>query len=117
MPTTAAIGRARLRLGPESLKALRARVCRPVTTEDTGGAWYRGWRLVAVDGTTFDVPDTEAHAAFFGRPGVGRGPDKSTSPQVRVAAPAARGTHAVFTAEPHHWLSMKPSWLSACSAH
>ncbi|MCZ1002384.1 IS4 family transposase [Streptomyces mirabilis] len=99
VPTTAAIGRARLRLGPEPLKALFARVCRPVAAEDTSGAWYRGWRLVAVDGTTFDVPDTEANAAFFGRPGVSRGQEKSAYPQVRVAALAECGTHAVFAAE------------------
>lgn len=49
VPTTAAIGRARLRLGPEPLKALFARVCRPVATGETSGSWYRGWRLVAVD--------------------------------------------------------------------
>jgi DDE family transposase len=96
---TGGFGRARLRLGPEPLKALFARVCRPVATEETSGAWYRGWRLVAVDGTTFDVPDTEANAAFFGRPGVCRGQEKSAYPQVRVAALAECGTHAVFAAE------------------
>ncbi|MEU9115648.1 IS4 family transposase [Streptomyces sp. NPDC048483] len=99
VPTTAAIGRARLRLGPEPLRALFVRVCRPVATEETGGAWYRSWRLVAVDGTTFDVPDTEANAGFFGRPGVCRGQEKSAYPQVRVAALVECGTHAVFAAE------------------
>ncbi|MGW1108813.1 transposase domain-containing protein [Streptomyces sp. NPDC002540] len=79
--TTATIGRARLRLGPEPTRSLFARECRPVAcappprlaTEETTRSWYRGWRLVAVDGTTFDLPDTEANAAFFGRPGVSRG--------------------------------------------
>ncbi|MEU8976957.1 IS4 family transposase [Streptomyces monashensis] len=99
VPTTAAIGRARLRLGPEPLKALFARVCRPVATGETSGAWYRSWRLVAVDGTTFDVPDTEANAGFFGRPGVCLGQEKSAYPQVRVAALVECGTHAVFAAE------------------
>src|SRR5690242_7707967 len=93
VPTTAAIGRARLRLGPEPLRALFARVCRPVATRETSGSWYRGWRLVAVDGTTFDVPDTEANAAFFGRPGVCRGQEKSAYPQARVAALVECGTH------------------------
>ncbi|MGA6160423.1 IS4 family transposase [Stenotrophomonas sp. NPDC087984] len=99
VPTTAAIGRARLRLGPEPLKALFTRVCRPVATEETSGSWYRGWRLVAVDGTTFDLPDTEANAAFFGRPGVSRGQERSAYPQARVAALVECGTHAVFAAE------------------
>ncbi|MFF8716352.1 transposase domain-containing protein, partial [Streptomyces sp. NPDC015184] len=86
VPTTAAIGRARRRLGPEPLKALFARVCQPVALQDTAGAWYRGWRLAAVDGTVFDVPDTGVNSAFFGRPGSGRGQQRSAYPQVRVAA-------------------------------
>ncbi|MER6076669.1 IS4 family transposase, partial [Streptomyces sp. NPDC001817] len=55
--------------------------------------------LVAVDGTTFDLPDTEANAAFFGRPGVSRGQEKSAYPQARLAALVECGTHAVFAAE------------------
>ncbi|QCX82731.1 hypothetical protein C9F11_45885 (plasmid) [Streptomyces sp. YIM 121038] len=93
-----AIGRARSRLGPEPLKALFARVCRPVATPETVGAWYRQWRLVAVDGTVLDVPDTDANAAFFGRPGSGRGLQRSAYPQIRVAALVECGTHAVFAA-------------------
>ncbi|GAA2976848.1 IS4 family transposase [Streptomyces lactacystinicus] len=99
VPTTAAIGRARLRLGPEPLRALFARVCRPVAVRGTRGAWYRGWRLVAVDGTTFDLPDTTANADFFGRPGTSRGQGRSAYPQARVAALAECGTHAVFAAD------------------
>jgi Insertion element 4 transposase N-terminal/Transposase DDE domain len=98
VPTTAAIGRARLRLGPEPLKALFARVCWPVATEATVGAWYRSWRLVAVDGTTFDLPDTGANDAFFGRPGSSRGRKRGAFPQARVAVAVECGTHAVFAA-------------------
>ncbi|MFB7533606.1 transposase [Streptomyces sp. NPDC056178] len=58
----------------------------------------RRWRLVAVDGMVFDVPDTEANADFFGRPGSGRGQRRSAYPQVRVAALVECGTHAVFAA-------------------
>lgn len=99
VPSTAAIGRARLRLGPEPLKALFARVCRPVATEATVGAWYRGWRLVAVDGTTFDLPDTDGNDAFFGRPGSSRGQRRGAYPQARMTAVVECGTHAVFAAE------------------
>jgi hypothetical protein len=99
VPTTAAIGRARLRLGPEPLKMLFDRVCRPVATAETAGAWYRGWRLVAVDGTTFDLPDTGANAEFFGRPGTSRGQGRSAYPQARATALVECGTHAVFAAE------------------
>jgi hypothetical protein len=96
VPTTAAIGRARRRLGPEPLKALFARVCRPVAVAGTAGAWYRRWRLVAVDGTTLDLADTVANDGFFGRPGSGRG--VGAFPQARVVALAECGTHAVFGA-------------------
>lgn len=99
VPTSAAIGRARLRLGPEPLKVLFGRVCRPVATGQTVGAWYHRWRLVAVDGTVFDLADTEANTAHFGRPGSGRGDKRSAFPQARVAALAECGTHAVFAAE------------------
>ncbi|MFJ2591241.1 transposase domain-containing protein [Streptomyces sp. NPDC087538] len=46
VPTTAAIGRARRRLGPEPLKVLFARVCRPVAAPDTEvdpGEWTPGF--------------------------------------------------------------------------
>lgn len=99
VPTSGAIGRARLRLGAEPVKALFARVCRPVADPATPGAWFRGLRLVSVDGTTFDLPDTEANAAFFGRPGTGRGQGRSAYPQARAVALVECGTHAVFAAE------------------
>jgi hypothetical protein len=98
VPTTAAITRARARLGPEPLRALFAAVCAPMATEAGTGAFYRGWRLVAVDGTTFDLPDTAANADFFGRPGSPRGAGKGAFPQVRVAALGECGTHAIFAA-------------------
>jgi hypothetical protein len=96
VPTTAAIGRARRRLGSEPLKVLFGRVCRPVAVPETVGAWYRRWRLVAVDGTALDLADTAANDGFFGRPGSGRG--VGAFPQARLVALAECGTHAVFGA-------------------
>jgi hypothetical protein len=98
VPTTAAITRARARLGPEPLRALFAEVCQPMATEASSGSFYRAWRLVAVDGTTFDLPDTAANAGFFGRPGSPRGAGKGAFPQVRVAGLGECGTHAIFAA-------------------
>jgi hypothetical protein len=60
------------------------------------GAWYRGLRLVALDGTTLDVPNTQANAAAFGRPGGGRG--QGAFPQVRLVGLVECGTHAVVDA-------------------
>jgi len=98
VPSTAAISRARTRLGAEPLRMLFDRVCRPLAVEATKGAFYRGWRLVAVDGTTLDVPDTPSNVEAFGRPGSGRGEGQGGFPQVRVAALAECGTHAIFAA-------------------
>jgi hypothetical protein len=99
VPSTAAISRARARLGAEPLRLLFERVCVPLATEATVGAFWRGWHLVAVDGTTLDVPDTPSNVEAFGRPGSSRGEARSAFPQVRMAALAECGTHAVFAAE------------------
>jgi hypothetical protein len=96
VPTTAAIGRARRRLGVEPLKTLFDRVCQPVAVPETTDAWYRRWRVVAVDGTCLDLADTDANTEFFGRHVSGRG--ASAFPQARLVALAECGTHAVFGA-------------------
>jgi hypothetical protein len=87
---------ARARLGPAPLRALLVEVARPLATRKTKGAWYRGWRLVALDGTTLDVPDTPANVAAFGRPGGGRG--QGAVLQVRLVGLVECGTHAVVDA-------------------
>jgi hypothetical protein len=99
VPTTAAITRARAKLGPEPLRALFAAACKPLAGPGGAAAFYRSWRVVAVDGTTFDVPDTAANAGFFGRPGAARGAGSGAFPQVRVAALGECGTHAIFAAQ------------------
>ena len=53
--------------------------------------------MVAIDGTTLDVADTEANAELFGRPGVNKG-EQAAFPQARLVAVAECGTHAVFDA-------------------
>ena len=97
VPSTPAIAKARARLGAEPLRRLFAEVARPLATRETTGAWYRGWRVLAVDGTTLDVADTPANAAAFGRPKTHRG-EQAAFPQVRVVAVAECGTHALVDA-------------------
>jgi hypothetical protein len=89
-----AICRARARLGPAPLKALFARIAAPFATPDTPGAWYGGRRLVSLDGTTIDLPDTPDLEEHFGRPAASRG--KSGFPQLRLLTLAETGTHALF---------------------
>ncbi|MGH3781713.1 MAG: IS4 family transposase, partial [Pseudonocardiaceae bacterium] len=98
VPTAGAIGTARRRLGADPVETIVRQVLRPVATAQTQGAWYRGWRLVACDGTTFTVPDTEENDEDFGRPGSGRGEGKSAYPQAQAACVVELGTHAVFDA-------------------
>ena len=93
----AAISHARDRLGPEPMALLFERVARPLAAEETPGCWLAGRRLVAVDGTCLDLPDTPANDSHFGRPGVMKG-ERSAFPQARVVALAECGTHAMFEA-------------------
>jgi len=93
----AAISHARDRLGPEPMALLFSRVAKPLAAADTPGCWLAGRRLVAVDGTCLDLPDTPANDAHFGRPGVMKG-ERSAFPQARVVALAECGTHAMFDA-------------------
>jgi hypothetical protein len=98
VPTAEAIGNARRRLGADPVETIVRHVAQPVATSDTRGAWYREWRLVAFDGTTFTVPDTKENDAQFGRPGTGRGDGKGAYPQAQAACLVELGTHAVFDA-------------------
>src|SRR6187455_2505415 len=52
-----AITRARVRLGVEPMKGLYERVARPLAEPGLPGAFYRGRRLVSLDGTTIPMPD------------------------------------------------------------
>jgi len=98
LPVKSALVQARARLGPEPLQALFVAAARPLATSATAGAWYRGLRLVAVDGTTLDVADTPANDAAFGRAKSGRGEGTGAFPQVRVVGLTECGTHATIKA-------------------
>src|ERR1700730_105544 len=65
--TKGGISQARSRLGFEVMQRLHDEVVRPIATEKTKGAWYQGWRLVSLDGSTFDVADDSALEAAVGR--------------------------------------------------
>lgn len=101
VPTTAAISRARVKLGVEPMKSLFEQVAKPLARPVTAGAWYRRWHVLAIDGTTFDVPDSDENVERFGRPGSSRSSergDRAAFPQVRVVAIAECGTHAITAA-------------------
>jgi len=88
------ISQARTRLGWEPVRQLHDEVVRPIAVAATRGAWYRGMRLVSLDGSTLDVADDPANEAAFGRPGASRG--SSAYPQVRFVSLVENGTHVLF---------------------
>jgi len=101
VPTSGAISQARARLGVEPLKELFFRVAHPIAGPGTRGAWYRGLRVMAIDGVVLDVPDTEDNVARYGKPRNGSG--ESAFPQVRIVGLAECGTHAMVAAALDSW--------------
>ena len=90
------ISQARSRLGEAPLRRLYEALVQPIATPATKGAWYRGWRLVSLDGSCLDVADAAENRAAFGAPGASRG--RSAFPQMRLVALVENGTHVLFGA-------------------
>jgi len=83
---------ARQRLGIAPVRALFERVVHPLARPETPGAFYRGFRLVGLDGTVYNVPDSPANAAVFARPSAGPRGD-GAFPQIRKLSLVELGTH------------------------
>jgi hypothetical protein len=98
VPSKMAISKARARLGREPLELLFRAVAVPVARGSSSGAFYRGLRLVSVDGTCLDVADTLANDQELGRPGSSRREGGGAFPQLRMVVLAESGTHAIFDA-------------------
>jgi hypothetical protein len=98
LPAKSALVQARARLGAEPLRVLFEQAARPLARPHTPGAWYRGWRVMSLDGTCLEVADTPANAGVFGRPGSSRGERAGAFPQVRLVGLAECGTHGVVAA-------------------
>lgn len=88
------ISQARTRLGWEPMQRLHDEVVKPIATPATRGAWFRGWRVVSLDGSTLDVADEPANDEAFGRPGSSRG--DSAFPKIRFVSLVENGTHVLF---------------------
>jgi hypothetical protein len=96
LPKDGAISTRRYQLGARPLVALFHRVCRPLATPQTPGAFLFDLRLMAIDGTTEDVADTPENVAAFGRLHAARG--DSAFPQVKGVYLVECGTHAIVDA-------------------
>lgn len=94
--TVPAIAKARSRLGEAPLALLFRRVAGPLATPETGGAFWRGFRLVSVDEIVFELPDTAENTAAFGRsPGAA---DDDRTPEARLVALGESRTGALLGA-------------------
>ena len=80
-------------LGSAPLVALYESLVKPMATEQTPDAFYKGMRKVAIDGTVLDVADCEAHQHLGCSSGSrGEGP----FPQLRKVSLVELGTHIEF---------------------
>ncbi|MCX4907296.1 IS4 family transposase [Streptomyces sp. NBC_00878] len=101
VPTSAAISRARVRLGPEPLAALFAQAAgetRAGRARRERCTRYRRWRVMAVDATAVGVPDTPDNRTRYGFPSIVDTEPGGALPQAHVAALAECGSHAITRA-------------------
>src|SRR6266851_5533919 len=96
LPTGGALTARRQSLGIVVMRLLFRRCCRPLASEATTGAFALGLRLMAIDGTLDEVPETPANTLHFGR--LTSGKSQSPFPQVRCLYLAEVGTHAIIDA-------------------
>jgi hypothetical protein len=100
-PTSHAFSARRAALGAQPLQLLFERCCQPMATAQTPGAYRFGRRLMALDSTVENVPDTPANAQAFGRPSSQYGP--GGYPQVRGLYLMECGTHLIVAAQFTPW--------------
>jgi hypothetical protein len=90
-PPRSSLCEGRKRLGVAPVKYLHEYTVKPLATPETPGAFWRGLRWVGIDGSVYDVPDSDANAGAFARASGGRG--AGAFPQVRKASLVELGTH------------------------
>lgn len=96
-PVSSAITQARQRLGSEPLELLYNELVKPVATNETIGAWFKGFRLVAIDGSSMSVADTEENERAFGRTKARLG--YLTFPKIQFVSLVEIGTRVLFAAK------------------
>jgi len=97
VPNSSSITEARMRVGPRVMSKLFSRVAKPRASLKTVGAFLGDLRVMAVDGTVMDVPDSLANARVFGYPG-SRSGTRAAFPKVRLVLLIEAGTHLIVDA-------------------
>lgn len=89
-----AISAARTRLGADVMQTIAGQALVPLATAATPGAFYRGMRLVSLDGSGLEVADEATNREAFGVPGTQQG--RTGYPQLRFVGLLENGTHVLF---------------------
>lgn len=97
LPSSSSITEARQRVGCRVMSELFERITRPLATRETPGAFLGELRVMAVDGTVLDVPDSVANAKVFGYPASTPG-TRAAFPKVRLVLLIEAGTHLIVDA-------------------
>ena len=95
-PNISSLARARTRLGPDAVRFLFEEVSGPVGAPEAAGVWCCGLRVISMDGSTTDVPDTAANRTVFSGPCNDK--RDGAFPQVRWVVAAESGTGALIEA-------------------
>ena len=94
-----AISQARTRIGKEPLITLYNEVVRPIAVQNTAGAYYKNKLLVAMDGSSISVADTEENTLYFGKPKYGSSiglTGEAAFPVMRFLSLVEIGTRVAF---------------------
>ncbi|CAN7779768.1 IS4 family transposase [Variovorax sp. LjRoot84] len=95
--TKSSISGLRSKIGAAPMRELVERCCVPMADAQAHShAFYAGLRLVAIDGSTFELPDEAENAAQFGYPGSRIG--HAGYPQARCMVLVECATHAILGA-------------------
>jgi hypothetical protein len=95
IPATSSIVEARQRLGVETMERISKAVLGPIAAcSGVKGIFFRKWRIVSIDGTIQNVPDTDANREYFQSSRSQHG--EGAYPQIRCVALVECGTRAVI---------------------
>jgi hypothetical protein len=97
-PARSALSYRRSQLGSEILQELFAKLAGPKASEETPGAFWKGMRLLAIDGTVESVADTESNREAF-RYSSDDERVHSPFPQARLLLLVECGTHLICDVE------------------
>ena len=95
-PNISSLSRGRGKLGPAPVRFLFEQVAGPIGDEQDPGVSCCGLRVVSIDGSASDVPDSPPNGEHFGRPS--NQARDGAFPQVRWLAAAESGTGSLLGA-------------------